>query len=91
MSLLQAAAAGVPVVGSDAGGIPEAVLHGVTGLVVPPGDADALAAAVSSLLLDPARRSAMGEAGRRRVRDEFSAQAMVAKYLRIYGELARRG
>jgi glycosyltransferase involved in cell wall biosynthesis len=91
VSLLQAAAAGVPVVGSDAGGIPEAVLHGVTGLVVPPGDAEALAGAVSSLLLDPARRAAMGEAGRRRVRDEFSAEAMVARYLRIYGELARRG
>jgi glycosyltransferase involved in cell wall biosynthesis len=88
VSLLQAAAAGVPVVGSDAGGIPEAVLDGVTGRIVPPGEAEPLAAAVTALLRDPAARAAMGEAGRRRVREEFSAPAMAAAYLRIYREMA---
>ena len=53
----------VPVVASDAGGLPEVVEHGVTGLVVPRGDTAALAEAIGSLLADPERRRRMGIAG----------------------------
>ena len=56
----------VPVVASDAGGLPEVVEHGVTGLIVPRGDTDALAQAIGSLLEDPERRRRMGVAGRER-------------------------
>jgi len=82
--LLQASASGVPVVASAVGGIPEAVSHGETGLLVPPDDPSALAAAVVTLLSDPGRARAMGEAGRRRVRDHFSVDRMVEGNLAVY-------
>jgi glycosyltransferase involved in cell wall biosynthesis len=85
--LLQAGASGVPVVASTAGGIPEAVVHEETGLLVPPGDAGALASAVSSLLADEARRKALGESGRKRVREVFSVSKMVDGNLEVYREL----
>lgn len=85
--LLQAGAAGIPVVASDAGGIPEAVAHGETGLLFPSGDARALATAVSDLLADTARARAMGEAGRIRIRRDFSVDRMVEGNLAIYKEL----
>ncbi|MBT8398450.1 MAG: glycosyltransferase [Gemmatimonadetes bacterium] len=88
--LLQAGAAGVPVVASDVGGIPEVVVHGESGLLVPPGDPEALASAVSALLDDPERAKTMGEAGRRRVRQEFSVQRMVEGNLDVYQELVAR-
>jgi glycosyltransferase involved in cell wall biosynthesis len=65
VSLLQAASAGVPIVASVAGGIPEAVRDGENGLLVPPGDVPALREAVGALLADPARRRALGQGGRR--------------------------
>lgn len=68
----EAMACGLPVVASRSGGLPEVVEEGRTGLLVPRGDAAALAAAVVALLEDPARRRAMGEAGRRRVERLFS-------------------
>jgi glycosyltransferase involved in cell wall biosynthesis len=85
--LLQAGASGLPVVASAAGGIPEAVVHEETGLLVPPGDADALSSAVSSLLADEARRKDMGKAGQRRVREVFSVDRMVTGNLGVYQEL----
>jgi glycosyltransferase involved in cell wall biosynthesis len=68
MSLLEAAALGVPVVASAVGGIPELVEDGRTGLLVPPGDAPALATALSRLALDPGLSAAFGRAGREGVR-----------------------
>ncbi|MBT5047872.1 MAG: glycosyltransferase family 4 protein [Rhodospirillaceae bacterium] len=62
MALLEAQAAGLPVVAGDAGGVSEIVQHGVTGLLAAAGDADALAAALNSLLADPSRRDTMGRA-----------------------------
>jgi glycosyltransferase involved in cell wall biosynthesis len=85
--LLQASASGLPVVASAAGGIPEAVVHQETGLLVPPGDPRALASAVSSLLADPARAHSMGQAGRRRIKSAFSVDRMVAGNLEVYQEL----
>ncbi|MCB1917357.1 MAG: glycosyltransferase [Rhodocyclaceae bacterium] len=87
VSLLQAAAAGVPIVASRAGGMPEAVEDGVTGLLIAPGDVDALAAATIRLLDDPALRARMGEAGRRRVLTEFSVDTMCEGNLAVYRRL----
>ena len=87
MVLLQAAASGVPVVASAVGGIPEAVIHDRTGLLVPPGNAAALAAAVSALLGDPEKARKLGEQGRERVRSHFSVERMVEGNLQVYREL----
>lgn len=87
VALLQAAAAGVPVIGARAGGIPEAVADGQTGLLVEPGDDAALAEAIAALLADPERRRAMGEAGRHRIAEQFSIPAMVEGNLAVYREL----
>jgi glycosyltransferase involved in cell wall biosynthesis len=65
--VLEAMQAGVPVVASAVGGVPDQIDHGVDGLLVPPGDDAALAAAVEGLLADPARARRLGEAGRDRV------------------------
>ncbi len=76
--LLEALVRGVPVVATRAGGIPEIVRHGVEGLLVPPGDARALAAALQALLADPQERTRMGRAGRERVASAFSLEGMTA-------------
>jgi glycosyltransferase involved in cell wall biosynthesis len=87
VSLLQASAAGVPIVASRAGGISEAVRDGVNGLLVPPGDAAALGAALSRLLADADLRRRLGAAGRILIRDEFSADVMIEGNLSVYREL----
>ncbi|MBK1648820.1 glycosyltransferase [Rhabdochromatium marinum] len=89
VSLLQAAAAGVPVVASRVGGIPEAVLEAETGVLVPPGDAPALSAAIAGLLEDVERRRRLGAAGQARMRAEFSLDAMVEGNLAVYREVLR--
>ena len=87
-SLLDAMACGKPVVAAAVGGIPEVVVDGETGLLVPPRDPDALAHAILRLLDDPALRARMGAAGLARVRDRFTAEAMVARTLQAYARLA---
>lgn len=72
MALLEAQAAGLPVVSAEIGGVPALVAHGETGLLVPPGDADALARAVAQLLDDPDRRAAMGRAAAAKVQRTHS-------------------
>lgn len=79
--ILEAMAMGVPVVSTRHSGIPEAITDGEHGLLVPTGDADALADAVESLLGDPDRRTAMGEAGRRRAADAFDVEVNVRRLL----------
>jgi glycosyltransferase involved in cell wall biosynthesis len=76
-----------PVVASDAGGLPEVVQDGVTGLVVPRGDTAALAEAIGSLLADPDRRLAMGRAGRERALRLFDWDRTAAQFERIYAEV----
>lgn len=78
-SVLQAAAAGLPVVATDANGTPEAVDEGRTGYVVPRGDAAALADRVVALLRDPARARAFGRAGRAFIGQEFEIRRMLAQ------------
>ncbi len=84
VSLLQAAACGVPIVAARAGGIPEAVRDGVNGYLIEPGDSAALAERAIRLLDDPALRSAFGAAGRRLVEMEFSIDAMAAGNMAVY-------
>jgi glycosyltransferase involved in cell wall biosynthesis len=84
MTLLEAMAAGLPVVATRVGGNPEVVVDGETGLLVPPRDAKALAAAIGSLLEHPERARAMGAAGRARVHEQFSLDAMVGAYASVY-------
>ncbi|MCK6387114.1 MAG: glycosyltransferase [Zoogloea sp.] len=90
VSLLQASAAAVPIVTSRAGGLPEAVQDGVTGILCPPGDVTALAAAIDRLAGDAALRARFGAAGRARILAEFSIDAMVDGNLRIYRQVLGR-
>jgi glycosyltransferase involved in cell wall biosynthesis len=85
--LLEAQAAGVPIVASRAGGIPEAVADGESGVLVQPGQAPELASAIVSLLGDAARRRALGDGGQRQVAQHFSVDRMVAGNLDVYREL----
>jgi glycosyltransferase involved in cell wall biosynthesis len=82
--LLEAMHLGRPVVATAVGGTPEAVEHGVTGLLVPPRDAGALAKAVIELLLDPERRARMGEAARRRAAEAFDEVRLVGELEAVY-------
>ncbi len=89
LSLLEAMAAGLPVVASKVGGIPEAVVHGSTGWLVEPGDERALAAAIANLLRNRERAQAMGTAGRQRINEHFSPGTMVEAMSAAYDELLR--
>jgi glycosyltransferase involved in cell wall biosynthesis len=89
-SVLDAMACRRAVVGTRAGGIPEVVDEGRTGFVVPTHDAPAIAGAVVRLLKDPGLRTRLGEAGRRRVEREFTAERMVRATLAAYEALAGR-
>ena len=85
---IEAEALGIPVVATRAGGLPEAVVHGETGVLVPPGDAEAMTEAVAGLLSDPARRGRMGERSRDHAA-RFSADRMVEGTLAVYQDLVR--
>jgi glycosyltransferase involved in cell wall biosynthesis len=87
-SLLDAMACGKPIVATTAGGIPEVVADGETGLLVAPRDHTALAAAIVRLLNDDALRAAMGKAGRDRVTERFTVGRMVAGTVAVYERLA---
>ena len=84
VSLLQAAAAGVPIVGARAGGIPEVVHDGVNGLLVEPGNTEQLLSAVSRVLVEQGLGQQFGMAGKFLVQQQFSVDSMVDSYLRIY-------
>jgi glycosyltransferase involved in cell wall biosynthesis len=87
MAALEAMAAGLPVVASAVGGIPELVEDGRTGWLVPPRDPRALGERIRLLLRNPDTRRAMGAAGRARVRDHFSERKMVAAIADVYDQL----
>ena len=87
--LLEASAAGVPVVGTGVGGVPEVIADGETGYVVPPGDAAALAARMTQLLSDGDLRRAMGDAGRQRMQTQFTFAAQADAYLGLVERLVR--
>jgi glycosyltransferase involved in cell wall biosynthesis len=79
----------VPVIASDAGGLPEVVDDGRTGLVVPKGDADALAHALGTLLADPDRRRSMGELGRARALERFDWDCTARRFEAVYSSVLR--
>ena len=84
---LEAMAHRRPVVASRAGGLPDKVIPGVTGWLVPPGNEEALAGAIGKALADTARLHTMGIAGRALVDKEFSWRAATDRLLNVYGEL----
>lgn len=87
VSLLQAAACGLPLVGGRAGGIPEVIQAGLNGELIEPGDTAALAGHLQRLLGDPALRARYGAAGRQWVETRFSIDAMVRGNLAVYQRL----
>jgi glycosyltransferase involved in cell wall biosynthesis len=90
MSVLEAMAAGVPVIASAVGGIPELVRDGETGALVPPGDPDRLGGAIRRLAGDPALRQRYGEAGRARAEREFALENCRQAHLELYRSVLRR-
>ncbi len=86
---LEAMAHGLPVVATRAGGIPDKIEDGVTGLLVAPGDVDGLAAAVRMLAGDPARARVIGGRGRARLLERFSSKHLVDRTIALYEELLR--
>jgi glycosyltransferase involved in cell wall biosynthesis len=89
MALLEAQASGLAVVAGRSGGVGDIVGDGVTGLLATPGEADAFAAAVRALIIDPARRAAFGVAARDRVRREHDLPAAAARLADIIASLTR--
>jgi glycosyltransferase involved in cell wall biosynthesis len=87
--VVEAAAAGLPIVASQVGGIPEIITHEHDGLLVPPGEPNALAAAVQRLLNDPEQARRLGENARRTAIERFSAEAMAERYMKLYERLLR--
>ncbi len=91
LSTVQAMACALPVVATRCGG-PEAIIeHGVSGVLVENGSAEALAAALEALIMDPERRAALGRAGREHARRRFTMDAMIRGYEEVYEEALRRG
>ncbi len=88
-SILEAMAAGNPVVATDVGAVSDAVVDGETGILVPAGEPERLAASLERLLADPRLAVRMGMAGRERARSRFSADAAISKLEGVYVELAR--
>ncbi|MDQ2101620.1 glycosyltransferase [Azospirillum isscasi] len=91
MALLEAQAAGLPVVAGRTGGVPDVVRDGVTGLLPPVGDADAFAAAVARLLGDHEMRRRFGEAARRTAAAEHDLSGAVEALDAVVRRAARKG
>jgi alpha-maltose-1-phosphate synthase len=88
-AILEAMAAGLPVVASSQGAVPELVDDGVTGLLVPPHDDDAFARALQELVDEPARAKALGAAGRLRLLERFDARTTTAQLIAVIRDAAR--
>jgi len=88
--LAEALYLGTPVVATRVGGIPEVVRDGLDGILVPPGDSDALAEAIAGLLRDPGKRRRLAGPGRERIRECFRFEDMVLKYEEVYEQLTGR-
>jgi glycosyltransferase involved in cell wall biosynthesis len=86
-SILDALALEIPVVATDAGGISEIITHAETGILVPPGNADALTSAILHVLASPEQAKSMARRGSQQVRVLFSAQSMVEKNIAVYQNL----
>lgn len=88
-SVLEGMASGLAMIVTEVGGNPEAVVEGMSGIVVPPGDPPALAAAIREMADAPSRRQELGQAARQRVAETFSLTACVAAYERLYDGLVQ--
>ena len=88
-TVIEAMGTGTPVVASDVGGIPEEVVDGVTGCLVPPADAPALAQAVTCILQSDDTRLAMGSESRKRVAQLYGMATFVQEYERLYERISR--
>lgn len=86
-TVLESLACGTPVVGFDVGGIPDMVRPGVTGLLAPVGDVDALRDAIVELLRDPASRGEMSENCRRIAVEKYALEVQAQRYVELYGEM----
>jgi len=91
LSALEPMSHGIPVVASAVGGLPEVVIDGETGLLVPPGDEEAIARALAELLTDPERRTDMGRRGRERARQHFDLEDEIDALYRIVAKGFVRG
>ena len=89
LSILEAMTFGCPSVSTAAGGIPEVIEDGVSGILCPFGDVDGLARAVGDLIADPAKRHRLGEAARKRAATHFPADQVVPAYLNVYRQALR--
>jgi glycosyltransferase involved in cell wall biosynthesis len=89
MALLEAQASGLPVVAGNVGGVGGIVADGVTGVLAPAGDAAAFAAALRRLILDPARRAAMGAAARDKVLREHDLPIAASRLATLIADLVR--
>ncbi len=87
--ILEAMAAGLPVVATEVEGTSELVIEGETGFIVPRQSPQALAAALKAVLADPPRAAALGQAGRRRAASEFPWEKMVARYDELYESILK--
>ena len=88
LSVMEAMAAGLPVIATAVGGVPELVVDGQEGLIVAAGDGAALSRAMSVMLRDPGARQSMGEACARRAQQQFDVSAMVGSYADLYEKAA---
>jgi glycosyltransferase involved in cell wall biosynthesis len=81
----------LPLVATAVGDVPNVVLDGRTGLIVPPENVDLLASAITDLLRNATRREQLGASARKLIEEEFSADRMTAEYLRVYEEAVAGG
>jgi N-acetyl-alpha-D-glucosaminyl L-malate synthase BshA len=89
LSILEAMSFGCPSVSTRVGGIPEVIQDDISGILVPMGDVEALAGAVTDLIRDPARRVVLGRVAQRRAREHFSAAAIVPRYEALYRRVCK--
>jgi len=90
LAVLEAMGAGLPVVSTAVGGVPEAVVDGLTGMLVPPRQPKVLAQAIVRLLVDPDLARKMGIAGRNRAEELFDAKVMAEKTVKVYRRVVAR-
>jgi len=90
ITIIEAMAMSKPVVGSKVGGIPEIIEDGITGILVPPADVEALASAIADLIECPEKRREFGIAGRVRVEKKFTVEKMIKNYEKVYEKMFER-
>jgi glycosyltransferase involved in cell wall biosynthesis len=91
LSILEAMAFACPSVSTSVGGIPEVIIDGETGILAPLGDTTALAAGITALIADPARRARLGAAAKIRAAEKFSAPVIVERYVEFYRSVCAAG